>query len=173
MPESERSRGRTEQSASGDSNGPTELPGVVALPVLIYAGFLALGLVLEWLWPTDILPEVLQYALAAPLVLGGGLIVWLSQRTFERSGVRYDVRQAPGALVTAGPLRWSRNPGYLALSLIYLGLALGIDGAWLLGLYLPLHLVVRHGVIGREERYLEQRFGADYRAYKARVRRWL
>jgi protein-S-isoprenylcysteine O-methyltransferase Ste14 len=76
-------------------------------------------------------------------------------------------------LVTGGPFRFTRNPIYLGDTLMYLGLALlfGRRGPLLL---LPGVLAaLDRGVIRREERYLERRFGRQYRAYRARVRRWL
>ncbi len=77
------------------------------------------------------------------------------------------------ALLTAGPYRLTRNPMYLAMVIQYVGLALLFNALWAIVL-LPLALVIIHfTVIKREERYLEQKFGEDYRAYKARVRRWL
>jgi protein-S-isoprenylcysteine O-methyltransferase Ste14 len=77
------------------------------------------------------------------------------------------------ALVTGGPYRISRNPIYLALTLVYLGLALAWGSLWPVVLLAPLLIVMRYGVIGREERYLEARFGDAYRAYRAAVRRWI
>ena len=77
------------------------------------------------------------------------------------------------ALVTEGPFRFTRNPLYLGLTLMYAGIALLIPGTWPLLLLVPVLLVMRWGVIAREERYLERKFGEPYRAYLGRVRRWL
>ncbi len=77
------------------------------------------------------------------------------------------------ALVTGGPYRLSRNPAYLADTLLYGAIALLADAAWAL-VPLPLVLaVIQYGVILREERYLERRFGQDYRNLQARTRRWI
>ncbi|MCH7635332.1 MAG: isoprenylcysteine carboxylmethyltransferase family protein, partial [Proteobacteria bacterium] len=67
----------------------------------------------------------------------------------------------------------SRNPMYLALSLLYAGIGIAADGPWTLALLVPLLLVMHYGVIIREERYLERKFGDDYRRYKSTTRRWL
>ena len=76
-------------------------------------------------------------------------------------------------MVTDGPYRYSRNPLYLRVTLLYLGFAFLVNDVWLLAV-LPLVLIVLYvGVIRREERYLEAKFGDEYRAYKATVRRWL
>ena len=76
-------------------------------------------------------------------------------------------------VVTTGLYRLSRNPIYLGLAALYLGLAFAANSGWAVILLLPILAVMRYGVIAREERYLEAKFGDDYRAYKARVRRWL
>jgi protein-S-isoprenylcysteine O-methyltransferase Ste14 len=76
-------------------------------------------------------------------------------------------------LVTSGPFRFTRNPLYVMNALVYLGLTLICNSAWLLGLFVPMLLVIYWGIIRREERYLEAKFGEAYLAYKARVRRWL
>ncbi len=67
----------------------------------------------------------------------------------------------------------TRNPMYLGMALVYAGLAIGFDGPIAFAL-LPLVLIaIQTQVIAREERYLEAKFGDDYRRYKAEVRRWL
>jgi len=75
--------------------------------------------------------------------------------------------------VVTGPFRLSRNPLYLALTLMYVGLALLANALWVLVLLMPLLFMVHFGVVRREERYLERKFGDAYRAYRSRVRRYL
>lgn len=77
------------------------------------------------------------------------------------------------ALVTSGPYRVSRNPMYASLALICLGSALVVGTWWPLVTVIPALWIIRNAVIAPEERYLEDTFGADYRAYEQRVRRWL
>jgi steroid 5-alpha reductase family enzyme len=67
----------------------------------------------------------------------------------------------------------TRNPLYLGTTLIYLGLSVAEGSLWAIVLVVPLLWVINVGVIAREERYLERKFGDAYRAYKARVRRWV
>ena len=76
-------------------------------------------------------------------------------------------------LTTEGPFRYTRNPSYLALAVIYAGIAVLRNSLWAM-LMLPLVvMVIQRGVIGREERYLERTFGEEYLAYKERVHRWV
>ena len=77
------------------------------------------------------------------------------------------------ALVTAGPFGSSRNPIYVALTLLYLGVAFLVNALWILLLVVPVLLVIRYGVIAREEAYLTRKFGDVYHQYTAQVRRWL
>jgi protein-S-isoprenylcysteine O-methyltransferase Ste14 len=76
-------------------------------------------------------------------------------------------------MVESGLYRYSRNPIYLGLSVVHLGVAVADNNAWLPILLVPVLVVLRYGVIAREEAYMERRFGQQYVAYKARVRRWL
>ena len=92
---------------------------------------------------------------------------------FRRAGTAVEPWRTSTALVTNGVYRFTRNPMYLAMALLYLGAALAADSVLALVLLPPLLVLVRVGVISREERYLERRFGDEYRRYRSSVRRWL
>ena len=77
------------------------------------------------------------------------------------------------AIVAQGPYRYTRNPIYIGMFLGQTGFALGFNSLWLLAMLVPFYLVIRYGVVAREEAYLERKFGATYGTYKSRVRRWL
>jgi protein-S-isoprenylcysteine O-methyltransferase Ste14 len=77
------------------------------------------------------------------------------------------------AIVTSGPFRFSRNPLYLSLTLLYLGLALSFNTWWGIVVLVPLLIVMHRGVVLREERYLDHKFGESYRQYRSTVRRYL
>jgi protein-S-isoprenylcysteine O-methyltransferase Ste14 len=76
-------------------------------------------------------------------------------------------------IVDTGPYRFTRNPIYLGMVLGLIGLAIALNSLWLLLTLVPFAVVIRYGVIAREEAYLERKFGDVYRRYRARVRRWL
>jgi protein-S-isoprenylcysteine O-methyltransferase Ste14 len=147
--------------------------GVIAPPPLIFLGALVIGLVLSALVPVPILPRGLGYVLGAALIVtAASLSVW-GVRVMRRAGTSERTSHPTTALVTSGPFWFSRNPLYISLTLCYVGIALIAQSLWSL-LLLPVVLVVmHHGVIYREERYLERRFGADYVRYKTHVRRWI
>lgn len=150
-----------------------DAPDVITHPPFLYLGALAAGLVLDWAWPAPFLPAALQYALGAALIALAAALAGWAFACFIRAGTNIPTSRPTTALVTEGPYRYSRNPIYVGLTLLYLGLAVVIDSAWIVALIVPVFLAIRYGVIAREERYLEGKFGDAYRAYTARVRRWL
>ena len=94
-------------------------------------------------------------------------------RTMRGANTTLDVDKPVSNLVQDGPFRYSRNPGYLSLAMIYSGVAILRNALWAI-LMLPLVvLITQHELIEREERYLERTFGEEYLAYKRRVRRWV
>jgi protein-S-isoprenylcysteine O-methyltransferase Ste14 len=106
------------------------------------------------------------------VALAVGLLIW-GRRTLVAGGTNVDPSLPSTVIVTAGPYRFSRNPLYVGLALVYLGLTVALDTWWGIVL-LALVLIVMHlGVIQREERYLAQKFGDHYRQYRAAVRRYL
>ena len=148
-------------------------PGVIASPPLIYLGFLVAGLVLNYLWPIGFLPGRWRAPLAALLTSIGFVLVTLGLHEFRRVGTDVSPHKPSTALATGGIYAHTRNPLYLALTFVYLGIAAATNDLWLLPLTVPLLIVIRYGVIGREERYLRVRFGEVYRQYQERVRRWM
>jgi protein-S-isoprenylcysteine O-methyltransferase Ste14 len=147
-------------------------PGVIAPPPFIYAGALVAGLLLDWLLPLPRLPGALRWV-GLPVLAGGvGLAAWFLA-AMRRKRTPVDPYATPTAIVQDGPFQYTRNPAYAGMALIYSGIALlaGARWPWLL---LPVVLAtIQKGVIEREERYLEERFGDEYRVYRSRVRRWL
>ncbi len=148
-------------------------PGVIAPPPLIFLGWLILGLGIDFLWPASFLPARVQYLLGGALFGLGGILVAVCIVEFRRAGTEFQTHKPASALITGGPYRFSRNPIYIALSLAHVGIALAADSAWMVAMLVPALGVVRYGVIAREERYLEAKFGDDYRRYVATVRRWI
>ena len=132
-----------------------------------------MGLGLDQVWPVALIPDGVQYPAGFALVALGGVILTVAVRRFLRAGTSVETRKPTTALVTGGPFRYSRNPIYVAMGLAYAGIGIAADSPWVLGLLVPALAVMRYGVISPEERYLEGKFGDEYRRYKASVRRWL
>ena len=149
-------------------------PGVIAPPPLLFAGVLAASLLIDLLlvrMPTG-LPRAACLVVAALELAGATALMAGALLGFRRAGTNVEPWRPSTALVTTGVYRRTRNPMYLAMTLLYLATALAADSLVAFLLLPPLLLVVRRGVIAREERYLDARFGEEYRRYKANVRRW-
>jgi protein-S-isoprenylcysteine O-methyltransferase Ste14 len=151
----------------------TDHAGVVVPPPLIYVGFFLAGVGLQRYVPAPLLPVGIGRALGAGLVLVWLVLTVWSVRRFRASGTSIVPVRPATTLVIEGPYRYTRNPMYLGLLLLYAGVACGFGLAWPLLLAPVLVWVIGTSVIGREERYLTRKFGDDYRRYQAHVRRWL
>lgn len=143
-------------------------------PPFIYLGVLVLGLLADWLLGLSLpLEQPVRFAALGMLAVLGLAIGLPAQARFSRAGTDVKPWKTTSAIVREGVFRFTRNPMYLGMALLYLGLALGFASVAALVLFPVLVAVIQTGVIAREERYLEAKFGDDYRSYKAAVRRWI
>lgn len=149
--------------------------GVRFPPPLIYLGALLLGLLAErFVSPHSFGIDWRLLATMGVLLFVAGVAMMLAAAgLFRRLGTNAPPTQPTTLIVTTGPYRWTRNPMYLAMALIYAGLAIGFDGPIALTLLPLVLIIIQTQVIAREERYLEAKFGDEYRRYKVEVRRWL
>ena len=152
---------------------PPDNPGVITVPPLIYGGALLIGLVVHYFVPIQFLAGTLSIWLGVLLISVSAPIVLSAVRAMRRAQTAFDVRKPTTSIVTEGAFRFSRNPAYLALTLLYLGIASLINSIWVFLMVVPTVIVMQRGVIEREERYLERKFGEEYLRYKTRVRRWI
>jgi len=109
-----------------------------------------------------------------PIVTMGslGLFFW-AVYTMRSRGASIPTNDPTAVIVVRGPFRFSRNPIYLAMLLLQIGVGIWANSFWFFGLAALFVILLWRGVISREERYLENKFGAEYLSYKACVRRWL
>jgi protein-S-isoprenylcysteine O-methyltransferase Ste14 len=148
-------------------------PGILLPPPLTYLLTLVSGLVLDRRFHVPFLPRGLARVLGWPLLAGGVLLNGWFYLTMRRADTPIDPRKPVSKLTTEGPFRYTRNPAYLSMTMIYAGVAVLRNASWAI-LLLPLVLAaIQRDQIGREERYLERVFGKEYLDYKARVRRWV
>jgi len=151
-----------------------ESAGIIAPPPVLYLGALIIGFILHVISPLPIFaPDTVLRVLGVFLLVMSGALARWAFVTMRQVGTSASPREPSAALVIRGPFRWSRNPIYLAMTGMYLGVAFLANSLWLVALLAPLLMVMQWGVILREERYLARRFGEAYLAYKADVRRWL
>src|ERR671916_1104256 len=147
--------------------------GVIAPPPLIYLGSLVFGLLLNRKFPVTLLPRKMARNFGWPLLGGGVLLIGWFEWAMRHAGTPANPYKPVSHVVTEGPFRYTRNPAYLSMTMIYTGISSLVNALWAI-LILPVALlVIQRGVIEREERYLERKFGEEYLRYKARVRRWI
>ena len=163
--------GETPASAAG----APDVAGVIALPPFIFLGFLVAATVLEAVVPLPVLGAhaLARYLAGAALAACGLVMTGIGMRRFVAAGTNIPPNLPTTALVVEGIYGRTRNPLYLGTTLVYLGLSVAAGSLWAILLMVPLLWVINVGVIAREERYLERKFGDAYRAYKGRVRRWV
>jgi len=148
--------------------------GSIAAPVKIYLVPLVSGLILHFVFPLSFLPRGwLPLVIGLPVIVIGLLLNVWSGTTMGNAGTNPGWNRAAKLLVTNGPFRYSRNPQYISVNILYLGIAVSFNSLWPIVLLPVILLIMIEGIIKREERYLERKFGEEYLSYKSRVRRWL
>ncbi|MFN0088596.1 MAG: methyltransferase family protein [Blastocatellia bacterium] len=155
---------------------PRKSPGVHFPPPILYVIGFGIGWLLNRAWPFPLFHSMRSAGgwFFGWLLIGLALILLAAALvTFLRHRTGIYPNQPAAAIVRDGPYRFSRNPMYVALTILYLGIVLLTHLLWPL-LLLPLViLVLQKAVIQREERYLKDAFGEAYEQYCRQVRRWL
>src|SRR6266851_1000075 len=147
---------------------------VIIRPPIAWALAVLAALALQWLMPLPFMPA------AAPAGWVGGAVFAIALAlaawaiaTLTRAGSNVPTSMPTTTIVDGGPYHFTRNPIYLGMIVGLIGLAIAFDSLWLLVALMPFALVIRYGVVAREEVYLERKFGDVYRRHRSRVRRWL
>lgn len=159
------------------TNVEVDNPQLPVLPPILPAGALILAIILDWLLPLQFLARPFGFNLqmiVGILVTAAG--IWLAvsaRRLFEREGTNVIPTQPALKIVTTGPYRFTRNPMYLGMILMLLGVSLIFSLEWGVMLTPVLWLVFDRMIVTREEAYLRGKFGASYEVLLNRTRRWL
>ncbi len=148
-------------------------PDVIARPPLILVATIALGLVLNFFWPTSFLPPAIAAPLGVLIILFAIALGISAVEEMLAANTALEVRKPSTEIVTSGVFQRSRNPIYLGMLLLYTGIAILANSLCILVLVLPFAIILQKGVIEPEEAYLEGKFGDEYLRYKAKVRRWI
>ena len=152
---------------------PADNPQVIAFPPALYGATLLIGLALSFIFPVAFLPRGVRLMAGVLTIIGAAALAISAFQTMNRARTAINPSQPTTAIVSDGVFAFSRNPIYLSLTLLYVGIALVFNALLALLLLFPLLIVVQNGIVKREEIYLERKFGADYLSYKSRVRRWI
>ncbi len=147
--------------------------GVAFHPPVLLLLALLLGFGAKWLTPLPLLPDNVALPVGPVVVTASvGWFIW-AVVTMRRAGGSIPTSEPTEAVVMQGAYAWSRNPIYASMVALQVGVGIWANSAWFLGLAAVSAGLLWWGVISREERYLEGKFGKAYLAYKAHVRRWI
>jgi protein-S-isoprenylcysteine O-methyltransferase Ste14 len=168
-----------EMDSAGHHVNDTATAGVIARPIRLFPTALVLGFVADHLVELPFrlertsLAHSISAIVAGVLILIGIALFVAAVKNFSRAATPLPTNEPARTLVTTGVHGWTRNPIYLGFFLMYIGIGIAVQSPWILILTLPIAIVIRYGVVAREEAYLERRFGDAYRDYRAHVRRWV
>ncbi len=142
-------------------------------PPVLLLSFIGLGFAGRWLFSAEFLPQAWASSIGLPaVVIPLALFVW-AVIAMRREGASIPTGEPTDSIVARGPYRLSRNPIYLSMVMLLLGIGVWVNSGWFLVLAVLAAVLLNTGVILPEERYLESKFGDTYLTYKRQVRRWI
>jgi protein-S-isoprenylcysteine O-methyltransferase Ste14 len=147
--------------------------GVIFPPPLIFLSGLLSGGVIGWFYPYPFLPKFVGYVVGGIFVVFGLSIIYIARAKMAKAETNIEPWKPTTAILSDGIYGLSRNPVYVAMIFIYLGVAFIFNSLWILPPLILVLFAMHYGVILREEKYLESKFGEEYLNYKNEVRRWI
>lgn len=147
--------------------------GIAIIPPFIFLIALIVAFLVEWFWPVPLVPAGMRYPLGGALIVASLAPMPWVLLAFIRAKTSIDARHNASSLIVDGLYQYSRNPIYVAMITLCIGIGIVADNIWILPALLAAIYYLFRTVIVVEERYLETKFGNEYREYKSRVRRWL
>ena len=153
---------------------PDDHANVVVHPPILWIVLVAAAYGLDRALPLPFLPSGFPAVwIGVAIWLLGFALAALAIAQFRRAGTDVSTEIPTRRIVDTGVFAWSRNPIYVGAHLGTVGVAVALNSLWILAMLVPFYLVIRYGVVAREEAYLERTFGQAYLDYRARVRRWI
>ena len=143
-------------------------------PPLVYIGFIVLGALLQYtIAPIPFPGDAWIRIVGVIIVVAGLALIFSALATFRRTGQDPKPWTPSPELIVQGPYRWTRNPMYVGLTCILVGLGLALNNLWFLLLAAVALLVVHFIAVLPEEKYLNEKFGSSYKEYRTKVRRYI
>jgi protein-S-isoprenylcysteine O-methyltransferase Ste14 len=152
--------------------GPPDHPDLPVKPPVIFVIAMGIGFAAHWMWPVSVRPPG-WWGFGVLLVAFGLTLVQWSALHFRRHDTEIFPWLPTRVIVTSGPYAHTRNPIYLGLALVQLGIGLWADRLAVVLMVIPAVAATNAWIIAREETYLDRKFGEEYRGYLQRVRRWI
>lgn len=157
-------------------NDRESTPNVLPWPPIIYLVAIALAAILNFLYPLPWIGEPLSdmlFAIGWLAIIGAIALYVSSTRAMKKANTTILPHRGSDHLVTRGAFSLSRNPIYLANTVIMIAIALITGVVWFILFGLIAAFATQKLAIEREEKHLELRFGKKYRDYRKSVRRWI
>jgi protein-S-isoprenylcysteine O-methyltransferase Ste14 len=151
----------------------SDAPNVKIIPPLVYLAGLIIGFAANIWMAIKVVPNSIAWIFGGILIICGAALPGSALFKFKQVGTTVRPDRAARTLVTAGPYKLTRNPMYLGLAIVYLGIAIAGQSVWALILLPVVLAIIQRWAIEPEEAFLERRFGAQYISYKEKVRRWI
>ena len=150
---------------------------VIAPPPIIFALFFVTGLLIDYFYQYRLFPiDHRDPTLLLPgyiIIFVSLIIVGTSIQTLKKHNTTHKVNKPTTAIVKTGIYQHTRNPIYLSVIILFIGVSFIINSIVMLLLIIPMFIILNQGVVKREEKYLESKFGDEYIEYKNTVRRWI
>jgi protein-S-isoprenylcysteine O-methyltransferase Ste14 len=137
-----------------------DAPDVKIIPPLVYLAGIVIGFVVNIWIPIKVVPNSIAWILGGILIICGAVLPGSALFQFKEKGTTVRPDRAASTLVTAGPYRVTRNPMYLGLAIVYLGIAIAGQSVWALILLPVVLAIIQRWAIEPEEAFLEKRFVA-------------
>ena len=150
-----------------------DAPDVKIIPPLVYLAGIVIGSLATIWMPTKVITNSVAWTVGGILSFCGGVLAGSAILKFKDVGTAVRPDHAASTLVITGPYKITRNPMYLGLAFVYLGIAIAGQSVWALILLPVVLAIIQRRAIEPEEAFLEKRFGANYISYKEKVPRWL
>jgi len=155
-------------------NSSPHFKGIVPPPILFFA-LLVSGSIAQRFYSLTIMHGnfFIRLIVGSLMLLASGLLAVNTLTTMRKNKTDITFKNQTTSFIIEGSFQYTRNPLYLSLLLVMGSLAFYANTVWLLISLIVLFFLLNFGVIVREERYLEEKFGEEYILYKKEVRRWI